>query len=338
MFYGHSRRRPERHRLPLPEVSHHGREWRRGAGRSTSPGTRGLREEWIATRKLQNDPRVTRVGAVLRKLSLDELPQIFNILRGDMSFVGPRPVVEDELELYGPAADCYLKSRPGLTGLWQVSGRNDVSYGTRVAFDRHYVENWSFVVRPEDPHPDGSGGVLVARKLLTSRRSSGAGHPIAETPSTTRGRQALISQSTLLKAALRGERFLRAGLALLALLLAPLSAAVAQAADYQLGAMDKLHIRVVEWQTAEGAVRDWSTISGDYIGRPVGQHLPAVHRRDARRRQDHRRDRRRDRRRAAAEVRPSRPARRLGGARRVPAVLHLRATSRRPASIPMIRS
>lgn len=103
------------------------------------------RDEWIATRKLQNDPRVTRVGAVLRKLSLDELPQIFNILRGDMSIVGPRPVVKDELELYGPAADYYLQSRPGLTGLWQVSGRNDVSYGTRVAFDRHYVENWSFV-------------------------------------------------------------------------------------------------------------------------------------------------------------------------------------------------
>ena len=102
------------------------------------------RDEWLATRKLQNDPRVTRVGAVLRKLSLDELPQIFNILRGDMSIVGPRPVVKDELELYGAAAECYLKSRPGLTGLWQVSGRNDVSYGTRVAFDRHYVENWSF--------------------------------------------------------------------------------------------------------------------------------------------------------------------------------------------------
>lgn len=103
------------------------------------------REEWNATRKLQSDPRVTRVGAVLRKLSLDELPQILNILRGEMSFVGPRPVVSDELELYGPAADYYLKSRPGLTGLWQVSGRNDVSYGTRIAFDRHYVENWSFV-------------------------------------------------------------------------------------------------------------------------------------------------------------------------------------------------
>ena len=102
------------------------------------------RDEWLATRKLQNDPRVTRVGAVLRKLSLDELPQIFNILRGDMSIVGPRPVVKDELELYGSASDFYLKSRPGLTGLWQVSGRNDVSYNARVAFDRQYVENWSF--------------------------------------------------------------------------------------------------------------------------------------------------------------------------------------------------
>lgn len=102
------------------------------------------RKEWEATRKLQNDPRVTRVGAVLRKLSLDELPQILNILRGEMSFVGPRPVVRDELKLYGNAADCYLRSRPGLTGLWQISGRNDVSYGSRVAFDRHYVENWSF--------------------------------------------------------------------------------------------------------------------------------------------------------------------------------------------------
>ena len=102
------------------------------------------REEWEAARKLQDDPRVTRVGAVLRKFSLDELPQILNILRGEMSFVGPRPVMKDELELYGNAAPYYLSARPGLTGLWQVSGRSDVSYGARVAFDRHYVENWSF--------------------------------------------------------------------------------------------------------------------------------------------------------------------------------------------------
>lgn len=101
--------------------------------------------EWAATRKLQNDPRVTAIGTILRKLSLDELPQILNILRGDMSIVGPRPVVTDELAMYGNASVYYLKSRPGLTGLWQISGRNDVSYGERVAFDTHYVQNWSFV-------------------------------------------------------------------------------------------------------------------------------------------------------------------------------------------------
>jgi exopolysaccharide production protein ExoY len=99
--------------------------------------------EWAATRKLKYDPRVTKVGIVLRKLSIDELPQIFNILVGDMSIVGPRPVVRDELDRYGRSAIFYLRSRPGLTGLWQVSGRNDVSYATRVEFDRHYVENWS---------------------------------------------------------------------------------------------------------------------------------------------------------------------------------------------------
>ncbi len=101
------------------------------------------RAEWEATRKLKDDPRITRVGAVLRKLSIDELPQILNILMGDMSIVGPRPVVSDELEIYGNRAVFYLKSRPGLTGLWQVSGRNDVSYDRRVEFDRQYVENWS---------------------------------------------------------------------------------------------------------------------------------------------------------------------------------------------------
>jgi exopolysaccharide production protein ExoY len=101
------------------------------------------RAEWEATRKLKHDPRVTAVGAVLRKLSIDELPQVFNILIGEMSIVGPRPVVREELERYGSAAIFYLMSRPGLTGLWQVSGRNDVSYAARIAFDRHYVENWS---------------------------------------------------------------------------------------------------------------------------------------------------------------------------------------------------
>ena len=102
------------------------------------------RKEWQETRKLQKDPRVTAVGAVLRKLSLDEMPQLFNILIGDMSIVGPRPVVREELAYYGAHAPVYLLSTPGLTGLWQISGRNDVSYDARVAFDRQYVENWSF--------------------------------------------------------------------------------------------------------------------------------------------------------------------------------------------------
>ena len=99
--------------------------------------------EWSATRKLKSDPRITSVGAVLRQLSLDELPQLINIVRGEMSVVGPRPVVSEELEMYGPHAPFYLRARPGLTGAWQISGRNDVSYDTRVALDRSYVENWS---------------------------------------------------------------------------------------------------------------------------------------------------------------------------------------------------
>lgn len=99
--------------------------------------------EWDTTRKLKFDPRVSRVGHVLRRLSLDELPQLINILRGEMSIVGPRPVTRDELEKYGATAAFYLKTRPGLTGLWQISGRNDVSYDIRVKLDRHYAENWN---------------------------------------------------------------------------------------------------------------------------------------------------------------------------------------------------
>ncbi len=103
------------------------------------------RREWIETRKLKNDPRVTTIGVYLRKTSLDELPQILNILSGEMSVVGPRPVVGDEIALYGLDAHHYLATRPGLTGAWQVSGRNDVSYEERVRLDRSYVENWSLV-------------------------------------------------------------------------------------------------------------------------------------------------------------------------------------------------
>jgi exopolysaccharide production protein ExoY len=101
------------------------------------------RREWEATRKLKNDPRVTAVGAVLRSTSVDELPQLLNVLRGEMSIVGPRPVVQDELRHYGEHAVHYCSARPGLTGLWQVSGRSDVTYEARVNFDRVYCENWS---------------------------------------------------------------------------------------------------------------------------------------------------------------------------------------------------
>lgn len=102
------------------------------------------RREWEETRKLKNDPRVTRFGKFIRKTALDELPQLINVLRGDMSLVGPRPVTEPELgEFYGPATPLYLSVRPGVTGLWQVSGRNDLSYEQRVSLDAWYVRNWS---------------------------------------------------------------------------------------------------------------------------------------------------------------------------------------------------
>ncbi|MBO1909459.1 sugar transferase [Microvirga sp. 3-52] len=101
------------------------------------------RKEWDDTRKLSNDPRVSQLGRVLRKTSLDELPQLLNILRGDMSLVGPRPVVRDELRRYGGAVSCYLRARPGLTGPWQVNGRSDTTYFERVTLDTHYVNNWS---------------------------------------------------------------------------------------------------------------------------------------------------------------------------------------------------
>lgn len=99
--------------------------------------------EWRETRKLKNDPRVTPLGKVLRSSSIDELPQLINILRGEMSCVGPRPIVADELERYGSHAAEYYKARPGLTGLWQVSGRSELSYPERVALDCAYVRQWS---------------------------------------------------------------------------------------------------------------------------------------------------------------------------------------------------
>ena len=101
------------------------------------------RAEWDRDRKLRNDPRVTRVGNFLRKSSLDELPQIFNVLKGEMSLVGPRPITEAELERYGSQQAVYLAMRPGVTGLWQVSGRNEVTYNERVSMDSTYYNSVS---------------------------------------------------------------------------------------------------------------------------------------------------------------------------------------------------
>ena len=102
-----------------------------------------LAEEWQANQKLERDPRITKIGAFIRRTSLDELPQLWNVLRGDLSLVGPRPIVTNEIAKYGDAYDLYCRVRPGLTGLWQVSGRSRLSYTRRVELDTYYIRNWS---------------------------------------------------------------------------------------------------------------------------------------------------------------------------------------------------
>ncbi len=102
-----------------------------------------LRAEWEQDHKIKNDPRITSLGAFLRRTSLDEIPQLLNVLKGEMSLVGPRPIVKAELEKYGDDVEYFLMVRPGMTGLWQVSGRSDMSYEKRVYLDTWYVKNWS---------------------------------------------------------------------------------------------------------------------------------------------------------------------------------------------------
>jgi len=102
------------------------------------------RAEWEATQKLRDDPRITPLGRFLRVTSLDELPQLINVIRGEMSLVGPRPIVQDEVVRYAEQIEHYSAVRPGITGLWQVSGRSDVDYDQRVQLDTLYVREWSF--------------------------------------------------------------------------------------------------------------------------------------------------------------------------------------------------
>jgi undecaprenyl-phosphate galactose phosphotransferase len=102
-----------------------------------------LISQWRNQRKLKDDPRISPIGDFLRRSSLDELPQLFNVIKGEMSLVGPRPIVRSELARYGADSGYYLMVRPGMTGLWQVSGRSDVDYEKRIYLDTWYVKNWS---------------------------------------------------------------------------------------------------------------------------------------------------------------------------------------------------
>lgn len=105
-----------------------------------------LREEFEENHKLKNDPRITKIGKFLRKTSLDEIPQFLNVLRMEMSIVGPRPVVSNELDKYGNSVSKVLSIKPGITGLWQVSGRNNLTYKKRVFLDSLYVDNINFLI------------------------------------------------------------------------------------------------------------------------------------------------------------------------------------------------
>lgn len=122
------------------------------------------RAQWQRDFKLKSDPRITRIGQFLRTTSLDELPQLFNVMAGDMSLIGPRPIVVEEIERYGDAFRHYCACRPGMTGLWQVSGRNGVDYVRRVKFDEQYATSWSFLL----------DFVVLCRTVVVVTQRSGA--------------------------------------------------------------------------------------------------------------------------------------------------------------------
>ena len=144
-FFGHSR------------IGYSGETFKCWKFRSMMPNSTALLNEyllanpaaarqWQNHRKLRDDPRVTPLGQLLRKYSVDELPQLFNILIGDMSFVGPRPIEAAEIEKFGRSIGHYVRARPGLTGIWQVSGRSSLDYKRRVVMDRYYVMHWSLLL------------------------------------------------------------------------------------------------------------------------------------------------------------------------------------------------
>jgi len=103
-------------------------------------------KEWESNQKLYDDPRITKIGWFLREYSLDELPQFINVIKGEMSIVGPRPIVKDEISKYNKFFNSYITVRPGITGLWQVSGRNNTTYNERIDYDIYYIKNMSFIL------------------------------------------------------------------------------------------------------------------------------------------------------------------------------------------------
>jgi lipopolysaccharide/colanic/teichoic acid biosynthesis glycosyltransferase len=127
-------------------------------------GVSSLEPDWVKYQKLYNDPRVTWAGRILRRMSLDELPQVWNVLRGEMSLVGPRPILVEQRILYGDDYYNYIQVRPGMTGLWQVSGRNKLSFSERVSWDQRYIQTWSF----------GLDLRILARTVFTVIRGEGA--------------------------------------------------------------------------------------------------------------------------------------------------------------------
>jgi exopolysaccharide biosynthesis polyprenyl glycosylphosphotransferase len=123
-----------------------GRPYKTALDTFKAMGRSDLIAEFEVSQKVEDDPRVSRLGRVLRRTSFDELPQIFNVLKGDMSLVGPRPIVAGELAHYGDSTAIFLALKPGITGLWQISGRSDISYDDRVKLDIYYVEHWSLLL------------------------------------------------------------------------------------------------------------------------------------------------------------------------------------------------
>lgn len=124
-----------------------------------------LKAEWDRDHKLKDDPRISVIGKILRKTSLDELPQFFNILGGSLSLVGPRPIVVEEIDKYGERAHLLFTVKPGLTGLWQVSGRTDTSYAERIALDTYYIEHWNLF---------SDSSILIRTALMLITKSNGA--------------------------------------------------------------------------------------------------------------------------------------------------------------------